>query len=85
MRTTFIPLITGGVVEITEGVKYATPWTMPEAIERAQRLAIEAQEYADEAILAKQRGEGNASVFIAGAKERIAMVEGLMGALRSFA
>lgn len=83
--TTFIPLITGGVVEITEGVKYATPWTMPEAIERAQRLAIEAQEYADEAVLAAQRGDADPAVFIAGAKERIAMTEGLMTALRSFA
>lgn len=82
--TTFIPTITGRIVEITEGATYATDWTLEEAAERAVRLAIEAEEYADEALLAKATGWGDPAVFIAGAKERLALAEGLQAALRSF-
>lgn len=85
MATTFVPLITGGVVEITEGVRYATPWTTQEAIDRALRLACEAEEYASEAVLAKETGWGDPAVFIASARERLAMAEALNTALRSFA
>lgn len=84
MATTFIPLLTGGVVEITPGAEYATPWTIEEALDRALRLSSEAEEYASEAILANQTGFADPAVFLAGARERLAMAESLNAALRRF-
>lgn len=84
MASTFVPTTSGHIIEVTEGVAYATEWTLPEALDRAQRLACEASEYADEAELARRTGWGDAEVFKAGALERLAMSEALLDAVRRF-
>lgn len=85
MAATFIPTLTGRIVEIHEGHAYATDWTQQEAIDRALRLTCEAEEYANEAVLANKTGWGDPEVFLAGARERLAMAEALNAAIQRLA
>lgn len=84
MTVRFIPTLTGRIVEIHEADMFATDWSLDEAIERVGRIGFEAQEYAEEALLAQRTGHGDPAVFVAGANQRIAMAHALMAAIARF-
>jgi len=84
MTVRFIPTLTGRIVEIHEADVFATDWTLAEAVERAGRIGFEAQDYADEALLAQRTGQGDPAAFLAGARQRLAMAEALLAAIDRF-
>lgn len=83
MTTTFVPTLSGRIVEITEGNIYAADWTIDEAVDRCQRLCDQVDEYSTEAVFAANNGQ-DPSVYVKLAKNSLAMAEAIRTALGSF-